>query len=53
MYDVIGVRRHAGMQAEVLNLIIRDLFEGRLISQGVVIACFCCQGPPLLNLRSH
>ncbi|KAL0661746.1 hypothetical protein Bca4012_098583 [Brassica carinata] len=37
----------------VLNLIIRDLFEGRLISQGVVIACFCCQGPPLLNLRSH
>ncbi|KAF3522674.1 hypothetical protein F2Q69_00047653 [Brassica cretica] len=53
MYDGIGVRRHAGMQAEVLNLIIRDLFEGHLISQGVVIACFCCQGPPLLNLRSH
>ncbi|XP_009116844.1 uncharacterized membrane protein YuiD [Brassica rapa] len=73
MYDAIGVRRHAGMQAEVLNLIIRDLFEGHPISQrklkellghtpsqvlagalvGVVIACFCCQGPPRLNLRSH
>ncbi|KAJ0255649.1 Uncharacterized protein HA466_0103620 [Hirschfeldia incana] len=33
MYDAIGVRRHAGMQAEVLNLIIRDLFEGHPISQ--------------------
>ncbi|CAF2056435.1 unnamed protein product [Brassica napus] len=34
MYDGIGVRRHAGMQAEVvLNLIIRDLFEGHPISQ--------------------
>ncbi|KAG2251122.1 hypothetical protein Bca52824_081258 [Brassica carinata] len=56
LYHGVGTRcflRHAGMQAEVLNLIIRDLFEGRLISQGVVIACFCCQGPPLLNLRSH
>ncbi|KAF2616982.1 hypothetical protein F2Q68_00041894 [Brassica cretica] len=73
MYDAIGVRRHAGMQAEVLNLIIRDLFEGHPISQrklkellghtpsqvlagalvGVVIACFCCQGLPRLNLRSH
>ncbi|KAJ0971755.1 hypothetical protein J5N97_019714 [Dioscorea zingiberensis] len=33
MYDAIGVRRHAGMQAEVLNKIIGDLFEGHPISQ--------------------
>lgn len=33
MYDAIGVRRHAGMQAEVLNLIVEDLFQGHPISQ--------------------
>ncbi|XP_039120188.1 LOW QUALITY PROTEIN: uncharacterized membrane protein YuiD [Dioscorea cayenensis subsp. rotundata] len=33
MYDAIGVRRHAGMQAEVLNKIIDDLFQGHPISQ--------------------
>ncbi|PIA34758.1 hypothetical protein AQUCO_03700195v1 [Aquilegia coerulea] len=33
MYDAIGVRRHAGMQAEVLNMIIADLFQGHPISQ--------------------
>ncbi|KAA0048889.1 Acid phosphatase/vanadium-dependent haloperoxidase-related protein [Cucumis melo var. makuwa] len=33
MYDAIGVRRHAGMQAEVLNLIVEDLFEGHPISK--------------------
>lgn len=33
MYDAIGVRRHAGMQAEVLNLIVADLFQGHPISQ--------------------
>ncbi|KAL8541025.1 hypothetical protein ACS0TY_002347 [Phlomoides rotata] len=33
MYDAIGVRRHAGMQAQVLNLIIDDLFQGHPISQ--------------------
>lgn len=33
MYDAIGVRRHAGMQAEVLNVIIQDLFQGHPISQ--------------------
>lgn len=33
MYDAIGVRRHAGMQAEVLNMIVEDLFEGHPISQ--------------------
>ncbi|GLJ16669.1 hypothetical protein SUGI_0286100 [Cryptomeria japonica] len=32
MYDAIGVRRHAGMQAEVLNLIVEDLFKGHPIS---------------------
>ncbi|KAK6918218.1 Protein of unknown function DUF212 [Dillenia turbinata] len=33
MYDAIGVRRHAGMQAEVLNKIVEDLFQGHPISQ--------------------
>lgn len=33
MYDAIGVRRHAGMQAQVLNLIVADLFQGHPISQ--------------------
>ncbi|RZC70855.1 hypothetical protein C5167_034059 [Papaver somniferum] len=33
MYDAIGVRRHAGMQAQVLNVIIEDLFQGHPISQ--------------------
>ncbi|XP_022147249.1 uncharacterized protein LOC111016245 [Momordica charantia] len=33
MYDAIGVRRHAGMQAEVLNLIVEDLFQGHPISK--------------------
>ncbi|KAJ7962580.1 Acid phosphatase/vanadium-dependent haloperoxidase-related protein [Quillaja saponaria] len=33
MYDAIGVRRHAGMQAEVLNMIVADLFQGHPISQ--------------------
>ncbi|MCO5584318.1 hypothetical protein L7F22_038242 [Adiantum nelumboides] len=33
MYDATGVRRHAGMQAEVLNLIVEDLFQGHPISE--------------------
>ncbi|GAB4861590.1 hypothetical protein Ancab_036783 [Ancistrocladus abbreviatus] len=33
MYDATGVRRHAGMQAEVLNKIIEDLFQGHPISE--------------------
>ncbi|XP_078439235.1 acid phosphatase/vanadium-dependent haloperoxidase-related protein [Wolffia australiana] len=33
MYDAIGVRRHAGIQAEVLNMIIQDLFQGHPISK--------------------
>lgn len=33
MYDATGVRRHAGMQAEVLNLIVEDLFQGHPVSQ--------------------
>ncbi|KAJ1414714.1 hypothetical protein SESBI_18657 [Sesbania bispinosa] len=33
MYDAIGVRRHAGMQAEVLNMIVADLFQGHPISE--------------------
>ena len=28
MYDAGGVRRHAGKQAEVLNVIVQDMFEG-------------------------
>lgn len=33
MYDATGVRRHAGMQAEVLNLIVEDLFQGHPVSE--------------------
>lgn len=33
MYDAIGVRHHAGMQAKVLNMILEDLFQGHPISQ--------------------
>ncbi|XP_041028027.1 uncharacterized protein LOC121267988 isoform X2 [Juglans microcarpa x Juglans regia] len=33
MYDAIGVRRHAGMQAEVLNMIVQDMFQGHPISK--------------------
>uniref|UniRef100_A0A0C9RHE9 TSA: Wollemia nobilis Ref_Wollemi_Transcript_22063_1140 transcribed RNA sequence n=1 Tax=Wollemia nobilis TaxID=56998 RepID=A0A0C9RHE9_9CONI len=33
MYDATGVRRHAGMQAEVLNLIVEDLFQGHPLSE--------------------
>ncbi|KAI3756881.1 hypothetical protein L1987_56705 [Smallanthus sonchifolius] len=33
MYDAFGVRRHAGMQAEVLNVIVEDLFQGHPISK--------------------
>lgn len=33
MYDAAGVRRHAGMQAEVLNLIVEDLFKGHPVSE--------------------
>nr|CAD1833946.1 unnamed protein product [Ananas comosus var. bracteatus] len=33
MYDAIGVRRHAGIQAEVLNKIVEDLFQGHPISE--------------------
>lgn len=33
MYDATGVRRHAGMQAEVLNLIVEDLFKGHPVRE--------------------
>ncbi|KAL6131078.1 hypothetical protein ACLB2K_069456 [Fragaria x ananassa] len=33
MYDATGVRRHAGMQAEVLNIVVEYLFQGHPISQ--------------------
>ncbi|RWR96446.1 Acid phosphatase/vanadium-dependent haloperoxidase-related [Cinnamomum micranthum f. kanehirae] len=33
MYDAIGVRRHAGLHAEILNKIVEDLFQGHPISQ--------------------
>ncbi|KAI5423787.1 uncharacterized protein LOC127132115 [Lathyrus oleraceus] len=33
MYDAIGVRRHAGMQAQVLNMIVADMFQGHPISE--------------------
>lgn len=33
MYDAMGVRRHAGLQAEVLNAVIKDLLEGHPMSE--------------------
>ncbi|KAL9670600.1 hypothetical protein QQ045_008153 [Rhodiola kirilowii] len=33
MYDAAGVRRHAGMQAQVLNMIVEDMFQGHPISK--------------------
>lgn len=33
MYDAAGVRRHAGKQAEVLNLIVAELFHGHPVSE--------------------
>jgi len=33
MYDAAGVRRHAGRQAEVLNMIVEDLFQGHPVSE--------------------
>lgn len=33
MYDATGVRYHAGMQAEVLNVIVADLFQGHPVSE--------------------
>ena len=33
MYDAMGVRRHAGLQAEVLNAVVKDLLEGHPMSE--------------------
>jgi len=33
MYDAAGVRRHAGKQAEVLNILLEDLLEGHAVSE--------------------
>lgn len=33
MYDAMGVRRHAGLQAEVLNAVVQDLLEGHPMSE--------------------
>lgn len=33
MYDAAGVRRHAGTQAEVLNLVVQELLHKHAISQ--------------------
>jgi len=33
MYDAMGVRRHAGLQAEVLNAVVEDLLEHHPISE--------------------
>lgn len=33
MYDATGVRYHAGMQAEVLNVIVADLFQNHPVSE--------------------
>ena len=33
MYDAMGVRRHAGLQAEVLNAVVEDLLEDHPVSE--------------------
>eukprot|EP00204_Picochlorum_oklahomense_P002587 CAMPEP_0118798128 /NCGR_PEP_ID=MMETSP1161-20130426/547_1 /TAXON_ID=249345 /ORGANISM="Picochlorum oklahomensis, Strain CCMP2329" /LENGTH=335 /DNA_ID=CAMNT_0006725433 /DNA_START=49 /DNA_END=1056 /DNA_ORIENTATION=+ len=33
MYDAMGVRRHAGLQAQVLNAVVNDLLEGHPVSE--------------------
>jgi len=33
MYDAMGVRRHAGLQAQVLNAVVDDLLEGHPVSE--------------------
>ena len=33
MYDAAGVRRHAGTQAEVLNLVVKELLQKHAVSQ--------------------
>jgi acid phosphatase family membrane protein YuiD len=33
IYDATGIRRQAGVQAEVINAMLRDLFEGQQIRQ--------------------
>jgi len=32
MYDAAGVRRHAGKQAEVLNILLEDVLQGHPVS---------------------
>ena len=32
MYDAMGVRRHAGLQAELLNVVAKELMEGHPMS---------------------
>ena len=34
MYDAMGVRRHAGLQAQVLNAVVDDLLEHHPVSGG-------------------
>jgi len=50
MYDAAGVRRHAGKQAEVLNMIIEDLWEGQPVSERQLKAALEERGP---SLASH
>ena len=33
MYDAAGIRRHAGTQAEVLNLVVSELLKGHAVSK--------------------
>ena len=33
MYDAMGVRRHAGLQAQVLNAVVTDLLDGHPVSE--------------------
>lgn len=33
MYDAMGIRRHAGLQAEILNVVAEEVLEGHPLSE--------------------
>jgi acid phosphatase family membrane protein YuiD len=33
MYDAMGIRRHAGLQAELLNVVVGQVLEGHPMSE--------------------
>ena len=33
MYDAMGIRRHAGLQAQILNVVAEEVLEGHPLSE--------------------